>query len=320
MQETLRRPPYDQELGQVLYTLNPPPADIIELLSVLRAKPLPNVDNIIAGQSITHDQQVISGPRGDIILSIFYPTLSSSSNQLRPGILSMHGGGFISGNRFGSIQNMLNLVVTLDAVCISVEYRLAPEHPHPAPLEDCYTALLWTSSHLAELRIDAAKLMIAGSSAGAGLAAGVALYARDNNGPSLCAQLLVCPMLDDQDKTASSQQYINDGTWTGASNLAGWTALLGEHRGGKDVSIYAAPSRAINLSGLPPAFIEVGSAECLRDECVDYALRLWAHGVQAELHVWPGAFHRFQAFAPCAALSVIADRTRNAWVKRLLKA
>ena len=318
MQYTLPRPPYDAELAKVLDAITPPPTEINDLLPVLRAKPAPSVNDIIAGQPVTHRQQVITGPRGDITISIFHSTSSSLTDLPHPGIITFHGGGFVSGNRFGSIQNMLNLVTTLDAVCIAVEYRLAPEHPHPAPLEDCYAALLWTSLHLATLRIDAAKLIIAGSSAGAGLAAGVALYARDHNGPPLCAQLLVCPMLDDRNITVSNQQYSNEGTWSGGSNLAGWTALLGEDRGAKKVSIYAAPTRATDLSRLPPAFIEVGSAECLRDECVDYASRLWASGVQAELHVWPGAFHRFQAFAPTAALSVIADRTRDAWVKRVL--
>jgi acetyl esterase/lipase len=121
----------------------------------------------------------------------------------------MHGGGFFSGSRFGSIQNQLDLVTTLDAVCISVEYRLGPEHLDPAALEDCYAALKWVGDNLSELGIDPARLMIGGSSAGGGLAAGVALYARDHGGPALCAQLLQCPMLDDRLETLSSHQYIN---------------------------------------------------------------------------------------------------------------
>lgn len=208
----------------------------------------------------------------------------------------------------------------LDAVIISVEYRLAPEHPDPAPVEDGYAALVWVGDNLAELGINPAKLMIAGGWAGGGLAAGVALYARDHGGPPLCAQLLICPMIDDRLESLSSHQYINDGTFSRGSAETGWDALLGERRGGKNVSIYAAPSRATDLSGLPPAFIEVGSAEIFRDDNVSFASLLWACSVQAELHVWPGAFHRFQAFAPKAALSIVADETREAWVRRILSA
>ena len=162
--------------------------------------------------------------------------------------------------------------------------------------------------------------MIAGSSAGGGLAAGVALYARDRGGPALCAQLLQCPMIDDRLESLPSHQYITDGTFSRGSAETEWNALLGDRRGGKNVSIYAAPSRATDLSGLPPAFIEVGSAEIIRDDNVAFASHLWASGMQAELHVWPGAFHRFQAFAPTATVSIVADTTREAWVRRILSA
>lgn len=117
-----------------------------------------------------------------------------------------------------------------------------------------------------------------------------------------------------------SRQYANEGTFSRESCETGWDALLGSRRGGEDVSIYAAPGRATDLSGLPPVYIEVGSAETFRDENVAYSSKLWASGIQAELHVWPGAYHRFQAFAPNAAISKIADETRLAWVKRTLLA
>jgi len=312
------RPPYDEELGKTLVTLKFPVTITPDLISVIRARATPSLDAIISGQPVTHEERTIKGPGGDITISIFRSTASTSSQQAHPGILWMHGGGFFSGDRFGGIPNLLGFVTNLDAVCISVEYRLAPENPDPAAIEDCYVALFWVGENLAELGINPAKLMVAGSSAGGGLAAGVALLARDRGGPALCAQLLQCPMIDDRLETVASHQYINDGTFSRGSAETGWNALLGERRGGKEVSIYAAPSRATDLSGLPPAFIEVGSAEIFRDENVEYASRLWASGVQAELHVWPGAYHRFQAFAPTAALSVIADTTREAWVKRIL--
>ena len=215
---------------------------------------------------------------------------------------------------------MLDLVKCLDMVCVSVEYRLAPEYPDPAPLEDCYTALLWMGENLKDLGINPANLMIGGSSAGGALAAGVALYVRDHGGPTLSGQLLQNPMLDDRLQSVSSYQYIDEGTWSRGSNETGWAALLGNRKGGEDVSIYAAPGRATDLSGLPPAFIEVGSADALRDENVAFASQLWASGVQAELHVWPGAFHRWQAFAPKASLTLIADETRVAWLERMFPA
>jgi acetyl esterase/lipase len=318
MQSNLPRPPYDEELGRTLAVLKFPAVITPELIPAIRARPTLGPDEIISGQAISHEERSIKGPGGNIPISIFRSTASTSTNQPQPGILWFHGGGYFSGNRFGGVPNLLSFVKDLEAVIISVEYRLAPEHPDPGALEDCYTALDWVGQNLMELGINQSKLMIAGSSAGGGLAAGVALYARDHGGPTICAQLLQCPMIDDRLETLSTHQYINEGTFSRGSSKTAWDALLGARRGGKEVSIYAAPARAKDLSGLPPAFIEVGSAEGFRDENVAYASLLWASGVQAELHVWPGAYHRFQAFAPAAALTVIADKTREDWVKRIL--
>ncbi|KAK4692710.1 acetyl esterase, partial [Lecanoromycetidae sp. Uapishka_2] len=324
MPSALSRPPYDPELETVLATLKAPPNVTPEFISVLRARDIPNTDSLLAGQSdVTHQQRIIQGSAGDIILSIYSAAGSvshSQSSQRRPGILFIHGGGFVSGNRFSSVRNWFEYTKVANAVLISVEYRLAPECPGLAPLEDCYAALLWVHEHAEELAIDPSNLMVGGSSAGGGLAAGVALYARDHNGPNLCAQLLVSPMLDDRLQTVSSRQYVDEPPWSRGSNETGWNALLGEGSARGEVSIYAAPGRATDLSRLPPAFIEVGSAEVLRDDCVGYATKLWAAGVQVELHVWPGAFHRFQAYAPTAKLSIVADETRRKWVERTLGA
>lgn len=317
MQSEIPCPPYDEELGRTLTSLNLPVIITPESIPAIRARASLDVKGILSGHLVSHEERAIQTPGGEITLSIFRSTTSTSTSQSRPGILWMHGGGFFSGNRFGGISNLLGFVEDLDAVVISVEYRLAPENPDPAPIADCYAALVWTGDRLAELAINPAKLMVAGSSAGAGLAAGVALYARDHGGPAICAQLLQCPMIDDRLDTVSSHQYTRDGTLTRGSAEMAWDTLLGERRGLKNVSIYAAPSRATELKGLPPACIEVGSAEVFRDENVAYASLLWASGVQAELHVWPGAFHRFQAFAPNAKVSVTADSAREAWVKRV---
>ena len=206
----------------------------------------------------------------------------------------------------------------LGLVVVSVEYRLAPEHPHPAPVEDCYAGLLWTAAHAEEIGGDPDRVILAGGSAGGGLAAALALLARDRRGPRPLGQLLMCPMLDDRNDTLSAHQMAGLGVWDRTANETGWNALLGEARGTDDVEPYAAPARATDLSGLPPAFIDVGSAETFRDEDVPYATRIWQAGGSAELHVWPGGFHGFDGLVPQAALSVDARGACLRWLRRLL--
>lgn len=221
------------------------------------------------------------------------------------------------GDRTLGIDIALEWVQLFDAVAVSVEYRLAPEHPDPAPVNDCYAGLVWTAAHADELGFDPGRLIIAGASAGGGLAAGTALMARDQGGPALATQTLACPMLDDRNETISSHQIDGIGTWDRGSNDAGWDALLGDCRKTDQASIYAAPARATDLSGLPPAYIDCGSAEVFRDEDVAYASAIWAAGGVAELHVWAGGFHRFDLMAPHAAVSVGARETRTRFVGRI---
>lgn len=206
----------------------------------------------------------------------------------------------------------------LGLVVVSVEYRLAPEHPHPAPVEDCYAGLVWTAEHAKEIGGDPDRIILAGGSAGGGLTAAVALLVRDREGPRAIGQLLMCPMLDDRNDTPSAHQMAGLGVWDRTSNETGWSALLGAARGTADVSPYAAPARADDLSGLPPAFIDVGSAETFRDEDVTYASSIWQAGGIAELHVWPGGFHGFDGLVPEAALSADARAARLRWLRRLL--
>ncbi|MEV8136618.1 alpha/beta hydrolase fold domain-containing protein [Microbacterium aurantiacum] len=226
----------------------------------------------------------------------------------------------IIGDRFTGAAEYLNWVMELDAVVVSLEYRLAPENPDPAPVDDCYAGLVWTAAHAEELGIDPARLVIGGASAGGGLAAGVTLKARDLGGPTLAGQLLIYPMIDDRNETVSSRQVDGFGVWDRGSNDTGWDALLGDRRKTDAVSIYAAPARATDVANLPPAFIDVASAEVFRDEDVAYAARIWEQGGIAELHVWPGGFHGFDAMAPQAALSLRARAARLDWLRRLLGA
>ena len=180
----------------------------------------------------------------------------------------------IIGDRFTGIEGILDWAEAFGVTVVSLDYRLAPEHPDPAPVEDAYAGLVWTFEHSAELGIDPDRIVIAGTSAGGGLAAGVILLARDRRGPAPCAQLLMSPMLDDRNETVSSHQYTKTGSWSRESNDTGWDALLGDRRKTDRVTVYAAPSRATDLGGLPSAFVDVGSAEVFRDEAVAYASRL----------------------------------------------
>ena len=183
----------------------------------------------------------------------------------------------VGDNRFG-LPEMLDLAEPLGMAVVSVEYRLAPETPTRAPSRTATRA--WCGvGHADELGIDPERIVIGGASAGGGLARGTALMARDRSGPAILAQLLLCPMLDDRNDSPSAQQMRGLGIWDAPSNETGWNALLGDGvRGGPDVSPYAAPARAADLSGLPPAFIDVGSAETFRDEDVAYASRIWQAG------------------------------------------
>lgn len=169
---------------------------------------------------------------------------------------------------------------------MSVEYRLAPDHSDPAPVEDCYAGLVWIAKSAAELGIDPERLLIAGVSAGGALAAGTALLARDRAFPRLSHQVLICPMLDDRFETHSSRMVDREDVWDRHSNLYAWTSVLGERRGGLEVSPYAAPARAEDLSRLPRTYIDTGSAEGFRDEILVYAGRLSEAGVSVDLHMW----------------------------------
>jgi acetyl esterase/lipase len=229
-----------------------------------------------------------------------------------PPVLHLHGGGMVAGTRRSDLHVLAEWVSELGVTLVSPEYRLAPENPHPAPVQDCYRTLTWME------RNGFTSPVVAGTSAGGGLAAAVTLMARDYGGPAVRGQLLIYPMLDDRCETPSSHQFLDGTIWVRSSNITGWTALLGDARGGPDVSPFAAPARATDLSGLPPTYVDVGSVDVFRDEAVDYASRIWQAGGDAELHVWPGGCHGFDQLVPEAALSRRARATRRAWLRRTL--
>ncbi|PZS35206.1 MAG: hypothetical protein DLM58_04175 [Pseudonocardiales bacterium] len=313
-------PPLDPE-GMAALALNPPMAPTLAIEDIPRLRrsgdgKRHDLTEILAGTDIDHAEYSIPAFDG---ASIIATVLRPPGLGFRcPGIYYLHGGGMVSGSRFSEADLFPDWITRFGVAVVTLEYRLAPEHPHPIPVEDCYAGLVWTAARAEELGIDANRILVGGHSAGGGLAAAVALMARDRGGPALIGQLLMCPMLDDRDDTVSNQQFRDArGFWNGNYNLVGWTALLGERRGAGTVSPYAAPARAQDLGGLPPAYIDVGSSEVFRDEDVAYAGALWAAGGQAELHVWAGGFHGFDRFGHLG-LSQAATEARQNWLRRLI--
>jgi acetyl esterase/lipase len=226
-------------------------------------------------------------------------------------VVYLHGGGMISGSVEIYDGPVSRYVSSSGVSILAVDYRLAPEHPNPVPVEDCYAGLRWLADHASELGIDPARIAVMGDSAGGGLAAGVALLARDRGGPSLVHQILIYPMLDDRN-TIPDPEIAPLAVWSYDDNITGWGALLGDAIGGADVSAYAAPARATDLSGLPACYIEVGQLDIFRDEDLAYAERLGRSGVTVEFHLRPGVPHEFETFAHAAdiALRSVADRVR----------
>jgi acetyl esterase/lipase len=211
-----------------------------------------------------------------------------------------------------------HLVRVGQCVVASVEYRLAPEHPFPAPVEDCYAALKWLSARSAELGVNRSRIAVGGASAGGGLAAGLALLTRDRAEVEVTFQLLIYPMIDDRNVAPASETVPDTFVWTRENNRMGWRAYLGREPGGADVSPYAAAARATDLTGLPPAYIPVGDLDLFLDENITYAQRLLAAGVPTELHVYPGAFHGFNGFVPSAEISRRFNADRDSALKRML--
>jgi acetyl esterase/lipase len=313
-------PPYDPECGAVLDRLPPMPPLTAEAIPVLRAAgfiPQASDEELARGGEYTVEERAVPGPDGspDVTVVVCRPTAATGPV---PALYNTHGGGMVAGTARDALHTVLDLAASVGAALVSVEYRLAPETPHPGPVEDSYAGLVWTAGHADELGIDAGRIVLVGGSAGGGIAAALALLARDRGGPALAGQLLKCPMLDDRNDTPSASQMAGTRMWNRQANAVGWTALLGDARGGPDVSPYAAPARATDLSGLPPAFIDVGSADTFRDEDVAYATRIWQAGGVAELHVWPGGYHGFDGIAPDAAISRAAVAARATWLARLL--
>jgi acetyl esterase/lipase len=224
----------------------------------------------------------------DVPIRIYRPEQRSAP----AAVYHVHGGGFIAGDLETEHAFNVRLARELGVVVVSVDYRLAPETPFPGGLEDVYAGLVWTATRASELDIDPERIAIQGTSAGGGLCAALALLARDRGGPHIAFQFLSVPELDDRLTTASMVEFTDTPLWSRPRAVVSWDCYLGPGRAGTDgVAIYAAPARATDLSGLPPAYVSVMHFDPLRDEGVAYALGMLAAGVSVELHLFPGTFH-----------------------------
>ncbi|GAB7352172.1 hypothetical protein MBLNU459_g2653t1 [Dothideomycetes sp. NU459] len=251
-----------------------------------------------------------------VAITSYMPPGFPSSGQKSSAVLYYHGGGMI----VGSVALYDKIIATQVAACnvpfFAVDYRLAPENPHPTPVEDCFAALEWLSANAGQFNVDNSRIGVMGDSAGGGLAAAVALLARDRKvSPPLAKQILIYPMLDD--RNTGPHDYAQLATWSPADNVTGWGALLGDKSGKEDVSPYAAPARVESVAGLPATYIDVGMLDIFRDEDMLYAQRLAQAGIDVEFHLYPGVPHAFEIMAPAIETTRKAMAARAAAVQSI---
>jgi acetyl esterase/lipase len=267
-------------------------------------------------EGVDTEDSDVPGPQGDpdVRVRIYKP---KNRSGLLPGLLWIHGGGYIMGNYTLDDYSAKKMCVDTNCIIVSVDYRLAPEYPFPAAIEDCYAALKWTADKSVQLGIDKQRIGIGGGSAGGGLAAGLALITRDRHEIDIVFQLLIYPMIDDRNITPSSHAIDDPRAWDREKNLFAWKTYLGESAKDGEVSPYAAASRAKDLSGLPPAFIGVGELDLFVDENIEYAQRLIQAGVSTELHVYPGATHGFDSMENASVAKRFTAERNKAIIKAL---
>jgi acetyl esterase/lipase len=263
-------------------------------------------------KGVRSEERRIARPDGSILRIMVYRSLDPRPGV--PGILWSHGGGYVLGLPEQDGATYRRLIDATGAVVVAPDYRLAPDAPYPAALDDCYAALLWLRDSAASLGIRDDQLAVAGNSAGGGLTAALTLLARDRGEVAIAFQMPLYPMLDDRCTTMSARE--NDApVWDAVTNRNAWRVYLGELYGTDRVPPYAAPARATDLAGLPPAFTYVGDVEPFRDEVVDYVERLRAAGVPVEFDIMPGCYHGFDIVAPGASISRRALDAQSAWLR-----
>jgi acetyl esterase/lipase len=282
-----------------------------DLLKVRGALPQPDLPDITAGE--IHVESAFGAK--PIRVLTYRPV--KSDNPL-PTVLHIHGGGFVMGApEMKDVENRL-LAAEPGCAIYSVDHRLAPEAPHPAPLEDIYSVFTWLHANALQLGLDPARIGVKGESGGGGFAAGVALYARDQNGPKFAFQHLTYPMIDDRTAVRKDlHPHVGEFVWTQKNNYFGWRSLLGREPGDADVSPYAAAARAADVSGLPPTYISVGGLDLFLEENMTYADRLSRAGVPVEFHMYPRTYHGFYQ-ATNARVTKQAERDSREALQRFL--
>jgi acetyl esterase/lipase len=298
----------DPELRPAMEEFQLPPLNR-EVVAAIREAPLPPVELSDAVERI--DRVVPGDPPVPVRV---HRQVGAPGNQ--PAVFSIHGGGYVIGSYDMDDPVFDRWCPKFGLVGVSVEYRLAPDTAYPGPLEDCYAALRWTYENAEELGIAADQIGIYGVSAGGGLAAGLALLARDRGEVPIAFQILDAPMIDDRQATPSIRL---DGlfVWTRESNEFGWRSYLGDLYGSAEIPIYAAAARATDLEGLPPAVLSVGAIDGFRDEDIDYALRLNQAGVPCELHVYAGLPHGYSRAVDAGTVK-LSVANREDWLARQL--
>ncbi|QMU76829.1 alpha/beta hydrolase [Streptacidiphilus sp. PB12-B1b] len=261
--------------------------------------------------AVEHTDRLVPAAPGDPDVPVRLHRAHDATTGL-PCLVSIHGGGYVIGSHLGDDGRFDRWCTALTCVGVSVGYRLAPETPYPGPLEDCYAALAWVHRNAAELGVDPDRIGVIGGSAGGGLAAGLALLARDRGEIPVGFQVLSYPMLDDRLQTASGRAGAP--LWDAATNQYGWQAYLGGYGAGQAIPGYAVPARAHDLRGLPPAFVTVGNLDGLLDEDLDYARRLIAAGVPTDLHVFADGPHAFDSMLSDTAVAGRARRVLEDWL------
>jgi acetyl esterase/lipase len=265
-----------------------------------------------APRGIDAQERWIERPDGSRLRIRVYRAVGSDAAG--PGILWLHGGGYVLGSPEQDGASYRRIIEATGGTIVAPAYRLAPEAPYPAALDDAYTALLWLRDHAAELRVRSDQLGVAGNSAGGGLTAAVTLLARDRGEIAVAFQMPLYPMIDDRCETASARE--NDApVWDAVTNRNAWRIYLGALAGSRDLPPYAASARATDLTGLPPTFTYVGELEPFRDEVVAYVDRLRAAGVPVAFEVYQGCYHGFDVVAPRAGVSRRALASQAAWLR-----
>ena len=287
--------------------------DVVQRRATLSAILAAGAAEVPPNPNVTWADHTFDGPGGSLTARVYRPTAATGT---LPGLIYIHGGGMVIGDLEGEHLGIIAMCEALGIALVSLDYRKAPENPYPAGPEDCYAGTVWTFAHAAELDIDPSNIGIYGGSAGGGLTLAVALMARDRKGPRLKYMLPIYPMVDDRNVTPSSQEVVDVGLWDRSANLEAW----GWYLGGKQADQYAAPTRATDLSNLPPSYIDVGELDMFRDEDTDIAMRLNQAGVPCEFHIYPGAYHGSEVFAPMAVLSQRIVGNRLAAIRRFIEA